>query len=120
MVAHDNSISSETEDISYASGVCEEKLGLKGKAITVSASHLQYRLATSFLDGQTATNGGKAHYGTLVVSDIQRVYFVLEKVNMVEHLLNVRPLGGTDFAGYHEFIRFENFPKTRCHSSSFM
>jgi len=40
VVANYNSISSQAEDISYASGVCEEKLGLKGKAITVAASHL--------------------------------------------------------------------------------
>jgi hypothetical protein len=92
----------------------------RAKAITVAAGHLQYGLATLLLDGQTAANGGKTHYGTLVVSNVQRIDFILEKVNMVEHLRDVCPLGRTNFAGYHKFARFKNFPKTRPHSSSFM
>jgi hypothetical protein len=120
VVADYNSISGQAEDISYASGICKEKLGLKGKAIAVAAGHLEYGLAAALLDSQAAADRGETHHGTLVVSDIQRIDFILEKVNMVEHLLDVCPLGRTDFAGYHEFARFKNFPETRRHSSSFM
>jgi hypothetical protein len=120
MVANYNSISSQAEYISYAPGICEEKLSLKSKAITVAASHLQYRLATLLPNGQAATNGGETHYRTLVVSNVQRIYPIPEKLNMMEHLLNVCPLWWTDFAGYHKLVRIKDFPETRCHSSSFM
>jgi len=119
VVANRDSISSQAQDISYAPGVGNQKLGLEGKPIAVTTSHLQYWVATSLFDSKAATKGRKAHHRTLVISDIQRSHLVFEKVNVMQHLFNVCPLGRTDLTGHHEVARIKDFSKGWCHFPSF-
>jgi len=62
MVTYWNGITGKTKDIPYPSGVGEEKLGLESQAVTVTAGHLQNRLAISLLNRQAAAKGRKSHY----------------------------------------------------------
>jgi hypothetical protein len=119
VVANRDGISSQAQDIPYTPGVGNQKLGLEGKPIAVTTSHLQYRVATSLFDSKAATKGRKAHHRTLVIGNIQRSHLVFEKVNVVQHLLNVCPLGWTDLAGYHKVAGIKDFSKGWCHFPSF-
>jgi hypothetical protein len=83
MVTYSDEIAGKAKDISNASGVSEEKVRLKRHTVAVTAGHLQYRFAATFLDRQAATDRRKPHYRTLMVSDIQPIYFVFEQVYMM-------------------------------------
>jgi hypothetical protein len=102
VIANYNRVTSQAEDISYALGICQEKVSLEGNSIAIATRHLQYRFATSFFDDLAPTKRRKVHHRTLMVCNIQRVHLIFEKVNMMEQLLDICSFGWTNLAGYYE------------------
>jgi len=105
MVACQYGVAGKTKDIPYPSGICQHKLSLESQAVTVAAGHLQNRLTTLLLNSEAATKGRESHYRTLVVSNIQCIYLVLEKLNVVNHLFKVRSLRWSNLTGNYKLAR---------------
>jgi hypothetical protein len=102
MVTNRDGIARQTQNISDSSNIGKQKFSLECHTVAITAGHLQYRLTPSLFYSQAAADGRKAHYGALVVSNINGINFVFKNVDMVKHFLNVGPFRRAYLAGYYE------------------
>lgn len=118
VVADHHGVAGEAEDVPDAAGKGEKEFGLEGQPVSVAAGHLKDRLASEFFDHQRAPDRRKAHHGTLMVRHVERIHPVFQKFDMMDHLLQVRALGGAEFAGDDEFSRIEDLFEACAHPAT--
>ncbi len=102
MVTYADIVAGEAEDIMYPQNVSAEQFRFQSHTVAVPTGELENSLCPPFLCQVAHRERGYPHHRALVVGGVYSVNPILQKVNMMEHFLDIGALRRTYLTGDHE------------------